>query len=481
MILRHVHISAPPSCHINRDEAGRFPTLARTMWIFCALLLVRHSLSAQAVSEIITDYNGYWKSSSSQINAVKPDNHHNLLAFSFNGQRYSTGVNDALLTSRGDAFVAGSFRALPLNDVNPPVNGNTKIGLGSMADGVANGPSNPPPSRNIPTYLGDGVNGLNLGSCIANLPAGTLMLSVSNLRPEMVGDGIPDILVTQVADPSSSYDRYEFTDVNGTRVGNYKDILLTNITPIGNWMADFYEATGSTILGSGFTNTQRSFRLWAADFSAFGITAADLPHIAYFRIGLSGNSDLAFVAYNNNSIQIEQILSGGFTSFTAQPIGDQVSLEWTVAGSQIGSKFLVEKSTDGINFEVVDSVNHNAYTTYNYLLRGENEGLAYYRIIEKTAAGNTSYSNVQRVAFNRRMVLTAFPNPAHEFLHLKYSLTTDPVIVTVTNSNGLLAKRETLKAAGGVIKMNIAGLTPGNYFIVVNHGAQRQSCSVVVR
>src|SRR5205814_678278 len=102
----------------------------------------------------------------------------------------------------------------------------------------------------------------------------------------LIGDGVPDILVSQIADPSSKYDTYEFTDVNGNRVGNSLNVVLTNITPVGNWVADFFEATGSQVLTSGFTQTARAIRLWAADLSAFGINASNISSIAYFKITL---------------------------------------------------------------------------------------------------------------------------------------------------------------------------------------------------
>jgi len=271
--------------------------------------VVANVLNAQSVSEIITDYNGYYKSGVGAISSTKPDNNHNLLAFSFNGTRYSTGVNDALLTSNNDVFTSGVFRAMPMNNLTSAANSSTKIGLGAIADGVANGAGSTPPSRSLSQYLNDGPNGLNLGTCVANLPAGTMFMSVTDLKSTNIGDGVPDILVTQTADPSSKYDRYCFTDINGNMVGNYVDINLTNISSVGTWTADFYEATGSTILAPGYTATQRNIRLWVADFSMFGINASNISSIAYFKIVLSGDSDIAFVAYNTKTVSVNQILA----------------------------------------------------------------------------------------------------------------------------------------------------------------------------
>ena len=96
-----------------------------------------------------------------------------MVSFSYNGNRYSTGVNDALLTSKGQSFIAGDYRALAVK-AGSAATSNTKIGLGYMYDGVANGPSSPAPVNDMPYYLTDGIKGLDLGTCVANLPAGTL-------------------------------------------------------------------------------------------------------------------------------------------------------------------------------------------------------------------------------------------------------------------------------------------------------------------
>ncbi len=273
--------------------------------LVATLLTARTPVNAQAVSGIITDYNGFWKTSSAAKNAVQPDNHHNLLAFTYKGQQYSTGVNDDLLTTNGETFNAGQYQALPLQNVGT-ANANTKIGLGAMVDGVANG-RGPFPSRNIGPYLSDGINGLDMGTCVANLPAGTMFMSVSNLRAERIGDSVPDILVTQIADPSSSYDSYEFTDVNGVRIGNSLNVVLNNIQTIGSWMADFYEASRDE-LAAGYTKTPRDIRLWAMDLSSFGLNASNIGDVAYFKINLSGTSDIAFVAYNTTTITVQEIL-----------------------------------------------------------------------------------------------------------------------------------------------------------------------------
>ncbi|NMH28839.1 gliding motility-associated C-terminal domain-containing protein [Flavobacterium silvaticum] len=269
------------------------------------------SLRAQAVTEIITDYQGYWKSGIGNINPIKPQNSHNLVSFTYNGTRYSTGVNDALLTTNGQVFSPQDFQALPFLYFTGTPTSSTFIGLGQLYDGVNNGGSVPPPINNIPMYLTDGAHGLDLGTCVANIPTGNINFGVSGMQAASIGDGIPDILISQIAQPSGANDQYSFRDADGNIVGNTMNIVLANITPVGNWVADFYQVNSvPMVIPGGFVNTERPIRFWAADLSDFGITPANYQQIVSFGVGLKGTSDLAFIAYNFNTVTVVPLPAG---------------------------------------------------------------------------------------------------------------------------------------------------------------------------
>lgn len=372
----------------------------------------------QAVSGIITDYNGFWKTSAAQVSNIKPANSHNLLAFTYNGQQYSTGVNDALLSSKGETYVAGDFWSLPVEGYSGTITSDTKVGVGEMYDGVHNGAGPNKPDHYLTSYLTDGIKGLDLGTCVANLPSGTLTFSVANIRPENIGDGIPDIIVTQIADPSGSTDQYSFTNESGQIVGLPKSIRFTNITPVANWTADFYEAgTTPRTLTAGFTNTDRPIRLWAADLSDFGITRDNYRSIFRFRITLSGNSDVAFAAYNNKTLTINVPLPVKLNFFTAQETNGAALLQWQSQSEMNTSHFLIEKSTDNNTFIVIDSIpaagrssEQRDYSAVDAQLRN---GSSYYRLKMVDIDGGFKYSAVARIQY-RGVInqLNAYPNPA---------------------------------------------------------------------
>lgn len=321
-------------------------------------LICFFSSSAQ-VTQIWTDYDSFWTSSSTAINPVKPNTAHNLLAFRWNGTNYSTAVNNAKLTANGVTFSNTKFRALPINSV--PLTGSSSyfIGLGALVDGlptaVDNGATNPfaPITTGVQkaTYLTKGVQGLDLGSCLTNIPATATIrfnLSASGITLSNVNDGKPDILVSQVASPSSTADKFKFVNAAGVTVGSEISVTLTdntNYPTVGNWTVDFYE-NNSTQSSSGFINTDRTLKFFAVDLTTFGITLANYTSAVALIYTPGGDSDPAFLAFNEPSLGIATKLaviaqptsstcSGTMASNFTVELQDQFGLVVKQAGIEI--------------------------------------------------------------------------------------------------------------------------------------------------
>lgn len=440
--------------------------------LFIASFLGISSARAQFnVTEIVTDFGGFWKSGVGSISNTKPNSSHNLLSFTYNNVRYSTGANDSLLRARNVSFNKAEFVALPMESITGTVNGNTKIGLGELFDGVSNGPSNPRPINSIPKYLQDGIHGLDIGTCVANLPAGTMNFPVTAAKPAAIGDGVPDLLITQTADPSvGSLDRYEFTDINGNRVGNAVDIVLANILPVGNWTADFYDAnTNPMNLQPGFTKTDRPLRLWAADFSAFGINASNVSRIAYFRITLNGNSDVAFVAYNSNTIDVHgNLLPITMQAFIAKAQSDEVILNWKTSTEINSSKFVIEASSNGVTFSAKDSIaaagNSYAVRNYQHNVKGLTPGKWYFRLRLVDQNGYTTYSSIQAVQLgNSTKGMKLYPNPASSFSMVQHPIATGNETLQLYNAAGLIVKSIRVNAGAAETQLNLQALSKGIY------------------
>lgn len=450
------------------------------------LVALWFAAGAQTVVQLITDYNGYWKSTHGAINPVKPDNSHNLLAFSYNNQRYSTGVNDALLTARGDLFNPGLYKALPVYQISGASTADTKIGLGAMYDGVYNGPSNPRPVNNISRYLTDGVNGLDLGTCVANLPAGTISFAVTNIQAQLIGDNIPDLLITQTADPSGSNDVYEFADVHGNRVGNQVSINLSTLPVLGNWTADFYDVnTNPMSLASGFTQTDRPLRIWASDFSAFGINASNISQISYFRIRLSGSSDIAFVAYNSKTVDLATVLPVTLNWFKGQAIDQTVDLNWQTATESDLSHFEIEYSRNGSEFLPLANVTANGNSTtaknYSYTQRQAATGATWYRLKQVDKNGRFEYSSVIKVVVETtsKATLKSYPNPATDRVVVQHARATGREQYALRSMHGTVMVQGKPAAGSTQSAIDVRSLAPGAYLLVMTNGNEQQTSMIV--
>ena len=290
---KRVEITFPFPC------IGVFGLLQKAFLVILLLSCIGLKSWAQSggASNIYTDYKGFWTSGVGAINTgVIPDNSHNLLAFTWNGTTYSTGVNDPQLLSSGVNFDPAIFQAFPVRNIGSA--SSTYIGLGQLKDGVDNGRSIPAPFSvppNLSNFLTDGLQGLDIGTGVANIAAGELIFDFTGIIDRtQIDDGIPDILVSQIADPSSTTDEIYLTDAGGTMVGGSVKISHNNIPRVGIWTADFYTLDGQS---TAFTNENRDVRLWVAELSAFGITQENYHLVKSMRYKLKGTSDPAFAAF----------------------------------------------------------------------------------------------------------------------------------------------------------------------------------------
>ncbi|MFT3910181.1 MAG: hypothetical protein QM737_12200 [Ferruginibacter sp.] len=269
--------------------------------------------NAQQVSEVITDFGGFWKSGTgAAINPTYPNTSHNVLSFKYNSVVYSTGVDDSKLTANSITYTAGDFRAFPVATVGGTITASSiYIALASRYDGVPNGYSSPLPSLRIKDVLIDGIHGLDLGTGATNIPASALInFPISTVNAAAISDAKPDIVVSQIAQPTSTGDTLYFIDNSGTVVGNKLAINWTTISTLGTYYLDLYSLPIGTlcdtahVTGTFDKETTREIRLLAFKLSDFGITAGNSTNVTGFILKASGTSDPAFIAYNNDAFTI---------------------------------------------------------------------------------------------------------------------------------------------------------------------------------
>lgn len=329
-----------------------------------------------SVVQLWTDYNSYWTSVAGNNSSTLPDNNHNLLAFKVNGTTYSTGATDATLTSNAVTFTAGDWKALPVNNLQGT---NTKavIVYATYADGSVTCIN---PNKTIIDVLIDGTKGLNLGTGVANFDA-QMEFTVSSINSNKISDNIPDILITQVAEPTTTVsDRYWFTNSSGTIIGDTVVAIVQSLPQLATYRLDVHQITNASSSNnnattngcstSNNTNSTRPLRLMALKLSDFNITSSNSSNVALLKIAPSGVADYAFVAYNGESFTIPAPM------VTAQPT----------------SQIICTSSSNNVTFSVTAS--SSTTPTYQWKKNGANISGANadsYTIIGVTAADAGSY------------------------------------------------------------------------------------------
>lgn len=245
--------------------------------------------STAAINRIITDWNGYWSSTSATVAPNQPNTHHNLTAFRYGTTIYSTGVDNARLnTSVGAAnYTAADFRALPINTITGVTGSASYLAMGSLIDGSLSAATHTAPGvagLKVRDVLIDGAKGLDLGTGVTNLSAtAVLYFDVNNIVTSKIADAEPDILITQIASPSSVEDIYCFIDADGNIIGNPMSASLGGVGIVGTYRLDLFTLqTGqpySTVTpsGSGENNNTRDIRMIALNFQTLELQVPTQP------------------------------------------------------------------------------------------------------------------------------------------------------------------------------------------------------------
>jgi uncharacterized repeat protein (TIGR01451 family) len=290
------------------------------------------------ISTIHTDWNGYWKSTTVTSVGNRPDTENNLLAFEWNSKTYSTGVNDNILNTKSVTYNAQKYRALKIQTLGLDPGGSMYFLQGSKIDGD-NAIAKLTPAlagttstgTELASRLTDGVNGLTLGTGIANIKAGTAEFKVgtNNLNIAGLNDNIPDLIVTQVAEPGGTADSFKFIDKDGNIVGHSLSTNFGSIAAVGTYSLDLFRAdNGATAFTPAAT---RDIRMLGIETSEFGITAANAASVDRFVVTFSGSSDCAFIAFNTNSLKIAELsLVTKSTLTSCGKVGDKINYTFEV-------------------------------------------------------------------------------------------------------------------------------------------------------
>jgi hypothetical protein len=203
----------------------------------------------------------------------------------------------------------------------------------------------------------------------------------------------------------------------------------------------------------------------AANPQAFLITSTATQGFSWFNIGTP----------NSQALPVELL------SFNGECNEGQVSLNWQTATEYNSDYFEVEKSRDGMNWQVLTTVNAagNSTQLLNYEAIDANvmEVNNYYRLIQVDIDGTKEILNVTNIRCDRRMnsYFTAYPNPSTGSFQviLNDKNLVGSGILSVKDTKGAELLNRTIEVKPGINMFSVTdlNLAPGVYYIQFVNGA----------
>jgi hypothetical protein len=174
--------------------------------------------------------------------------------------------------------------------------------------------------------------------------------------------------------------------------------------------------------------------------------------------------------------------------FNGKLQNNHAQLSWTTSKEEEAFRFGIERSSDGIHFTRIGTVNgYNGRAEnnhYSYIDSSALTGMAYYRIAMIDQANKTKYSRtIQLSDKSETFSVNVTTNPFDK--HLSFNVTTDKyskVTVLLLDATGNVVKERAYTASAGFNSFSIPdtyNLTPGIYILKVYNEDKTQSIKLM--
>lgn len=256
---------------------------------------------------------------------------------------------------------------------------------------------------------------------------------------------------TAAAFPSTGYQTFNFSTSFTFTTGNLVVITETN------WGA--IPACGTAPV-FGYGTRSKSDQYW------YGTSASN-------RNSSTGTIDKYRPGYK---------LAGSFlpvelTDFQANLFENEIKLKWSTLSEKNNKYFVIERSSDGENFEPIDKINGagNSLELINYNDVDHNpvNGINYYRLTQVDIDGSFKYSEIISVDVNKDIshVENIRPNPTSNNINFDfYSHLNGNIHIQIIDFTGKTVKDIIKKTEGETTKLdiNMEELSNGLYSLLVS-------------
>ncbi|UEG50951.1 T9SS type A sorting domain-containing protein [Ferruginibacter lapsinanis] len=181
------------------------------------------------------------------------------------------------------------------------------------------------------------------------------------------------------------------------------------------------------------------------------------------------------IAINNQVIGLLPLKLATFTALIS--IDNSALLSWNTNDEINANSFIIEQSTDGVNFNYIASVSakKQSNNSYNYKTDAlATNAITYFRLKMIDTDGKFTYSSIIKVSIptDTKSTIAVFPNPASQWIKIQTANNgAGNNWVRLLNSQGVLVKKLLLQQ--GTQTMDLRSLTAGVYYLQTPFGAKK--------
>jgi len=172
-------------------------------------------------------------------------------------------------------------------------------------------------------------------------------------------------------------------------------------------------------------------------------------------------------------------------SFTVMKSGKHVAeLKWSTTDEVNDHHYEVERSVNGINFSIIATVSANGSQEYQYFDVTPLNGISYYRIKQVNKNGKYSYSPIEMINFDSKILWQVYPNPVGNKNTMLYAYANlDKVQILLTDISGKKLYRNILNTvrAGQQILIPLQSLSWGVYLLKVASNEYSKTVKLIVQ
>lgn len=210
-----------------------------------------------------------------------------------------------------------------------------------------------------------------------------------------------------------------------------------------------------------------------------GLTPGDIYYYKIFEY----NGSTAPV-YNTSAVLSGSVVTGTlpvtWLYFNATQKSDKVVLNWGTSAETNSAYFIVERSSNGIDFTEAGRVNasNNSVVDQHYSFNDAvtAEQKLYYRLKQTDRDGSYNYSKIVSVQTEGQATARIHPNPVQQSFRVQLPDNTQNAVLAIYSAAGILMHKQTIN---NMQQVNVQQLSAGVYYLNIQQSNKRFSVKMV--